>query len=121
VGTRPHQRGNPAQKPVEPAQPELPFDPPLPPVEPRKRSRKRAQQVRELMATTGRSERWARQLLKLLESGNARIIGKFVDGRISVNRAEALIDPGIAPDRALSRRFNAASRSVREQLVSLID
>ena len=76
--------------PARPGEPELPFDPPLPPAK-KRRSRARGKAVRGLMGTTGRSQAYCQQLLRIIESGDPWIISRLLMHRISVNRAASLL------------------------------
>ena len=84
-------QAKPAPIPEPPAQPELPFQPALPPAPPKQRlSRKRGQQIRSLMWTTGRSQAHCQQLMKVIEAGDPQIISLILMHRISVAAAKLL-------------------------------
>ena len=74
---------------AQPVQSELPFDPPLPPA--KRRSRNNAVLVRDITRAMGRSEPYVRAMLRVLASGNGSVIGAVLSGRITVNKAQALI------------------------------
>jgi hypothetical protein len=122
---RPQPEPAPQPKPAQPIpSPALTPEPrpapqlPLPP--PQKRSRQDTDLIKALTSSIGRSAPYVRGLLRVLRSNDGVVIGALLERRITVHRALALIDRDVAKDRALSRRFNAAPRHIREQLIDLL-
>jgi len=123
-------RINGSAAPKKPVQVELPLDPVKKPKQTdlpfafgpsKQRSRKRGEQIRDLMAATQRSRAYCWNLLTVLEHGDGWLIGCLFAGKITVNRALEQVNPKIARTRELTRRFNALPQSVRETLLSLAD